>query len=304
MINAAAKEIETSDSSHAEVELPPSVMAALGVGYGTVQSLIPFGVGSLIPSPAPKSKAFETGRGNAQTAVGTFQLGVGLTASGGGAAGAPVSGGATALAVPAGLVAAATGAVNVVAGGVTSAHAASLPPEGAPASSASRAPKTGSARGAKPSSNAPRGKKDSPPTGKPQWWIKKSPTVQADLKASKQGYQVYMLKDSKGNVLYVGKSGGAGGLKPDSWEDRIRAHIKDVTKKDWIGEVDQISVTSQLTEMEAFAAEEDLISKHKVTSYNREPGEFTTRFPEGNLSANAQNAATKPTFNFQTDIVP
>jgi RHS repeat-associated protein len=142
------------------------------------------------------------------------------------------------------------------------------------------------------------------PTGKPQWWLKNSPTLQARLNASHKGYQVYVLRGSEGEVLYVGKSGGAEGLKPSTWEDRVRAHIKDVTKKDWIGAVDTIAVASELTEMEAFAAEQDLIRRHELTSFNRDPGEFTKRFPEADLAANVKSAGTKPTFEFQTDIVP
>jgi hypothetical protein len=112
------------------------------------------------------------------------------------------------------------------------------------------------------------------------------------------------MKDLKGEVLYVGKSGGAGGENPQNWEARIREHIRNPAKKEWIGAVDQISVTSGLNEMEAFALEEQLIAEHKATSHNIDPGEFTKRFPQGNLSANAQSAARKPTFNFKTDIVP
>jgi Uri superfamily endonuclease len=205
----------------------------------------------------------------------------------------------------------ATGAANVAAGAVTLTNAAALPPDGKPSPTAAfRSPNTTSSHGgARHSSQPPRQKQPTsaparPPTGKAQWWLKKSSTLKADLQASKKGYQVYVLKDSKGNVLYVGKSGGASGVKPDSWEDRIRKHINDSTKKEWIGEVDQISVTSGLTEMEAFAAEEDLIRKTQTTNYNRDPGEFTKRFGQANLSANSQSAAKKPTFNFRTDIVP
>ena len=140
------------------------------------------------------------------------------------------------------------------------------------------------------------------PTGKPQWWLKQ--VKESELKGSRKGYQVYVIKDSKGKVLYVGKSGGAGGVSPQTWEERIRAHIKDPTKKEWIGEADTISVTSELTEMEAFAAEESLINEFKAVSHNVDPGEFAKRFPQGNLAANTQSAATKPTVNFKTDIVP
>ncbi len=136
----------------------------------------------------------------------------------------------------------------------------------------------------------------------PQWWLRN--VRHSDIDASKRGYQVYVMKDAYGTVLYVGKSGGAGGVAPQSWEDRVRAHIDDPTKKEWIGEVDHISVTSDLSEMEAFALEQSLISQTKATNKNISPGEFTTRFPQGDLSANAQAASRCPTFGFDTDIVP
>ena len=111
-----AKNLEIS---HAEVELPPTAMAVLGASYGAVQSLIPSGLGSRIPSPAQKSKAFETNRGYVQTWIGAAQTYIGLTEAGGGGAAAPETAGISALAIPAGLAVTATGVVNLSAGGVT-----------------------------------------------------------------------------------------------------------------------------------------------------------------------------------------
>jgi RHS repeat-associated protein len=138
-------------------------------------------------------------------------------------------------------------------------------------------------------------------SGRPQWWLRNVRASQ--VTASTKGYQVYVLKDSKGVVLYVGKSGGAAGLKPANWLTRVRAHIKDVTKRDWIGEVDQITVTSELTEMEAFALEEELISQTAITNKNISQGEFSVRFQGADRVDNVRSAMTKPTNTFLTDIV-
>lgn len=138
--------------------------------------------------------------------------------------------------------------------------------------------------------------------GGPQWWLRN--VRKSDVAASKRGYQVYVLKDAYGKVLYVGKSGGAGGLDPMNWENRVRAHVNDPSKKEWIGEVDRISVTCELNEMEAFALEEHLIHATSATNKNISPGEFTTRFPEADLAKNSETASRRATFNFETDIVP
>jgi RHS repeat-associated protein len=142
-------------------------------------------------------------------------------------------------------------------------------------------------------------------TGQSQWWIHNTGKTAGQLKASTKGYQVYVMKDPEGNVLYVGKGGGAEGVNPDTWMDRIRAHIKDPTKKEWIGMVDTITVTSDLTEMEAFAYEEDMIAQTRSTNKNLSPGEFTSRFGNkgGDLAANSASAAKKTTADFTSDIV-
>src|SRR5262249_30626437 len=44
----------------------------------------------------------------------------------------------------------------------------------------------------------------------------------AAIRNSQTGYQVYEYRNSDGELLYVGKSGGAGGQHPISWLDRLR----------------------------------------------------------------------------------
>jgi hypothetical protein len=56
--------------------------------------------------------------------------------------------------------------------------------------------------------------------------------------------------------------------------------------------------------MQAFALEEDLIRRTAVTNKNISPGEFSIRFPEADLSANAQDAYRGPTVEFEIDIKP
>ena len=140
-----------------------------------------------------------------------------------------------------------------------------------------------------------------------QLWFRYPPgglrIIQSLLRLSKRGYQVYILKAADDTVLYVGKSGGAGGLAPQSWLKRISEHIKDTTKGDWIGSVDKITVTSGLNEAEAFALEEVLIEQTKHTNKNLIPGEFSKRFPQSSLSANYQSALQKTPHNFNVDIV-
>jgi hypothetical protein len=81
------------------------------------------------------------------------------------------------------------------------------------------------------------------------------------------------------------------------------AHIKDSSKRDWIGEVDQITVISDLTEIESFAHGTNLISPNKSTVHNISPGEFTNRFPGSGLADNARSSARRPTVTFETEIV-
>src|SRR5262249_52568450 len=105
------------------------------------------------------------------------------------------------------------------------------------------------------------------------------------LAASKLGYQVYVLRNKKGEVLYVGRSGWekdpkykgqnppvSGRRMPPNWEDRLRMHVKDSNKEPWIGEVDSIEVTSDLTFDQHIALEHELIEEYKPQG-NLIPGE-------------------------------
>jgi hypothetical protein len=105
------------------------------------------------------------------------------------------------------------------------------------------------------------------------------------LARSQRGYQVYEYRNAKGELLYVGKSGGAAGKAPMNWSDRLKnEHIK----TEWIGEARTVNVISELGEQEAFALEEVMIPKAR---YNKKPGEYSSRFPQGNVSANARAAS-------------
>jgi hypothetical protein len=113
---------------------------------------------------------------------------------------------------------------------------------------------------------------------------------------SRKGYQVYEYRDKAGTLLYVGKSGGAGGAEPGDWMDRLKTtHIQ----TEWSGEAWTVTVTSELHEQEAFALEEDRIDQKPKPKYNKKPGEYSSRFPQGDRAANAQAASrhgTKATF--------
>lgn len=115
-----------------EKDLPEPVVGIMGYTYGVVQSLLPWGLGSLAPSPAPKSRAFETGRGNAQLAVGAVQTYIGLTEMRGAMTTAPESGGLSLLVVPTAATIAVTGEINVAAGLSTLQNAQKLQSSGPP----------------------------------------------------------------------------------------------------------------------------------------------------------------------------
>jgi hypothetical protein len=83
----------------------------------------------------------------------------------------------------------------------------------------------------------------------------------------------------------------------------VRAHIKDTSKAEWIGEVDKITVTAELSEMEAFALEEDLIHQTATTNKNISQGEFSVRFRGADRAENVRSAVKMPTFEFEVDIV-
>jgi guanyl-specific ribonuclease Sa len=114
------------------------VQTALGVAYGTLQSLAPGGF--IMPSPWAESQAFEAGRGIGQVATGITQvvtgagmMGGGGTAAAAGGAAAPATGGTTLVVSAAGVAVAVEGAVvagmgvtNVAAGLDTLTNAVSM----------------------------------------------------------------------------------------------------------------------------------------------------------------------------------
>jgi len=115
---------------------------------------------------------------------------------------------------------------------------------------------------------------------------------------SQMGFQVYEYRNQAGDLLYVGKSGGAGGKKPNSWINRLQdSHIK----TEWIGEANTVTVTYGLTEQESLALEEVLIPGAK---YNKKLGEHSSRFPQGGTSANAVTASKKGSVaRFKLDVL-
>jgi hypothetical protein len=120
----------------------------------------------------------------------------------------------------------------------------------------------------------------------------------AEIARSKLGYQVYEYRNRQGELLYVGKSGGAGGEKVGDWSGRLK---QDHIRKEWIGEAPTVTVTSELSEQEAFALEEVLIPQAK---YNIAPGEYSRRFPQGNLAGSARDASRYGTrAKFRLDAV-
>jgi RHS repeat-associated protein len=152
-----------------QVEPPPVVMGILGAGYGAVQAAIPSGLGNAFPSPAPESKAFETGRGIAQVVVGAAQGAMGGLTAVAGPALAPASKGASLVLVPAGGAMVETGVVGVTAGTATLLNAARLPqPSTSAPSSTTRTPNTAKSVSAKQSSGTVRGKAPAPRPVQPQ----------------------------------------------------------------------------------------------------------------------------------------
>src|SRR5262249_14686048 len=84
------------------------------------------------------------------------------------------------------------------------------------------------------------------------------------------GTSVYVLKDTEGNVLYVGEG--------DVWE-RLPEHIKDVKKTPWFGEISRLEVrATALTKKESLALEEDLIDQLKP-KYNQVLRPFEEAYP-------------------------
>jgi RHS repeat-associated protein len=128
-----------------------------------------------------------------------------------------------------------------------------------------------------------------------RYWIRGDPR---EMLNSLAGYQVYEYRDIHGQLLYVGKSGGAEGVNPITWIDRLkREHINEP----WIGLAHTVTVTFGLSEQEAFALEQILIP---LTESNKKEGEHSSRFPEASTSANAASASKQTMSTFRIDVAP
>jgi hypothetical protein len=120
--------------------------------------------------------------------------------------------------------------------------------------------------------------------------------VPAEFAASRHGHHVYEYLDKEGKLLYVGKSGGVTGHA--DWVQRIG---KDHRYTDWIGEAHLVRVTNQLTEQEMWALEQVLIPSAR---YNKKGGDYASKFPHGDVSANAASALRQPNALFIVETDP
>ncbi|HLG58313.1 MAG TPA: SpvB/TcaC N-terminal domain-containing protein [Vicinamibacterales bacterium] len=269
------------------------VQMAGGIAMGTIAACVPFigaaAVGILqqqgyldrLPPDVQAGIGIGMGAtGAVQTIVGVITMVGGGGIAGGGTVLAPVTAGASFIGTGVGLGIAAVGALEATAG---------VANVGVGLYVFAKA----------------QGRGERVPTGKSQWWFRN--VRPGDIARSRRGYQTYVLKDRNGKVLYVGKGGGEGGKTPDNWMDRVRAHIKDSTKREWIGEVDRVDVYSDLTRQEAYALEFELTHANRSTVYNVKnrftPDEYGPLFPASELSTSARSAALKPRFTFDVDIV-
>jgi RHS repeat-associated protein len=106
-----------------------------------------------------------------------------------------------------------------------------------------------------------------------------------------KGVSVYVLKDRRGNVLYIGKG--------DAW-DRLRAHVSDPEKTWWFGEIAQIEVkATSLTNSEALALEQDLISQLNPL-HNKDLTPYESEFGQGrHYSQDLPKAQASKTFRVE-----
>lgn len=97
-----------------------------------------------------------------------------------------------------------------------------------------------------------------------------------------EGTCVYVLKDAQGTVLYVGKGDVL---------DRLRKHVKDINKTQWVGEIDMVEVHgTSLTNSQALALETDLIGQLKPL-YNVDMNPLLSMFGDAlELSRNLPKA--------------
>jgi hypothetical protein len=146
-----------------------------------------------------------------------------------------------------------------------------------------------------------------------QWFLRN--VDRAEVEASKKGYQVYEYWTRDGRCLYVGRSGGAAekaGVttekaleapkKATNWIDRGWSHIEEERRE--IAEADRIVVHAELEEAEASVLEHDRITQLKP-ELNVKKGEAASRTALGaDYGSTLQSAQKRPTFRFNTDIVP
>jgi hypothetical protein len=138
----------------------------------------------------------------------------------------------------------------------------------------------------------------------------------AEVAASKKGYQVYSYYTRDGRCIYVGRSGGAAEAKAaresakaleaptgaSNWVDRGWSHIEKERRD--IAEAERIVVHAELTDSEAAALEHDLIAELSP-ELNVKRGEFGSRAALGqDYAANVQSAQRRPTYRFETQILP
>src|SRR5262249_43655008 len=103
-----------------------------------------------------------------------------------------------------------------------------------------------------------------------------------DFKAAR-GVGVYVLKDSAGNVLYVGEGFAL---------DRIRSHISDPLKTDWFPEISIVEVrATNVTKSQSLALEQDLIHELKPR-YNKDLIPYESA-GGSNLSADLQGTTQR-----------
>jgi hypothetical protein len=193
--------------------------------------------------------------------------------------------------------------VEVVGGEVELKKPPGVDPTKAPVASAGKPPGSGGATKQGSLRSIEGGASERPPRGAGPRGTRFGRTYRvhgdpAAIADSQRGFQVYEYRNKAGELLYVGKSGGAAGRKPLSWLDRLRGeHVQ----KEWIGEARTVTVTSNLAEQEAFALEEALIPEAK---YNVRLGEHSARFPQGGTSASAVSAMKHGSvYRFPLDVM-
>ena len=127
-----------------------------------------------------------------------------------------------------------------------------------------------------------------PPATKPlrRLRYRLEPNDAALVKKTKQGFQEYEYFDDKNVCLYVGRSGGEDGQQPNSWVDRLD---DDHLNSEWIQGATTVHVLFGLTLAEAMAQEEFRITGGNGL-FNKQSGDFSIKFPQGDLVDNARAA--------------